>query len=164
MSSATATFDQLCAHAREVALLTSTQSLLEWDERTKMPPAGGAYRAEQVSYLAGLIHKRQTQPEVGEWLRELAGSELANNIHGDTGAGLGAKGEGRRNFEMGILTDDDVLLDAAQARFERIWSGAECRGCRLKSVCPAPLDARRVDRPAPRPNAATSSCSTGRRR
>jgi len=59
-----------------------------------------------------------------------------------TGAGLGAKGEGRRNFEMGILTDDDVLLDAAQARFERIWSGKDCGACRLRSVCPKPLDER----------------------
>src|SRR3989442_193415 len=57
-----------------------------------------------------------------------------------TGAGLGAKGDGRRNFEMGILTDDDVLLDAAQARFERIWSGKECGACKLRHVCPKPLD------------------------
>jgi phosphatidylserine/phosphatidylglycerophosphate/cardiolipin synthase-like enzyme len=60
-----------------------------------------------------------------------------------TGAGLGAKGEGRRNFEMGVLTDDDVLLDVAQSRFERIWSGAECAGCKLRGVCPKPLDAPR---------------------
>jgi hypothetical protein len=33
-----ATYERLCAHAREVALLTSTQSLLGWDERTKLPP------------------------------------------------------------------------------------------------------------------------------
>jgi phosphatidylserine/phosphatidylglycerophosphate/cardiolipin synthase-like enzyme len=57
-----------------------------------------------------------------------------------TGAGLGAKGDGRRNFEMGILTDDDVLLDAAQARFDRIWSGKDCGACKLRHVCPKPLD------------------------
>ena len=57
-----------------------------------------------------------------------------------TGAGLGAKNEGRRNFELGIVTDDDVLLDAAQLRFDRIWSGKECGSCRLRSSCPAPLD------------------------
>jgi phosphatidylserine/phosphatidylglycerophosphate/cardiolipin synthase-like enzyme len=57
-----------------------------------------------------------------------------------TGAGLGAKAEGRRNFEMGIATDDDVLLDATQARFERIWSGRECGNCRLRAECPGPLD------------------------
>jgi phosphatidylserine/phosphatidylglycerophosphate/cardiolipin synthase-like enzyme len=57
-----------------------------------------------------------------------------------TGAGLGAKGEGRRNFEMGILTDDEAMLDAAQERFERIWSGRECGACKLRAVCPRPLD------------------------
>jgi phosphatidylserine/phosphatidylglycerophosphate/cardiolipin synthase-like enzyme len=59
-----------------------------------------------------------------------------------TGAGLGARGEGRRNFELGITTDDDVLLDAAQLRFDRIWQGRECGSCKLRSVCPKPLDIR----------------------
>ena len=61
-----------------------------------------------------------------------------------TGAGLGAKGEGRRNFELGISTDDDVLLDVTQARFERIWRGAECGNCRLRAECPGPLDVPRA--------------------
>jgi len=64
-----------------------------------------------------------------------------------TGAGLGAKAEGRRNFEMGIATDDDLLLDSTQARFDGIWRGRECGNCRLRSACPAPLDgARRATR------------------
>ncbi|HET9934146.1 MAG TPA: phospholipase D-like domain-containing protein, partial [Polyangiaceae bacterium] len=63
-----------------------------------------------------------------------------------TGAGLGARGDGRRNFEMGFGTDDDVLLDAAQQRFDRIWSGRDCGACRLRSECPAPLDVRRRSR------------------
>ncbi|HEX2477267.1 MAG TPA: carboxypeptidase M32, partial [Lacipirellulaceae bacterium] len=83
-----ATYEKMCAHAREVALLHSTQSLLGWDERTKLPPAGGSYRAEQMSYLAGMIHKRETAPEVGEWLAELADSPLAADPHGDTGADI----------------------------------------------------------------------------
>jgi carboxypeptidase Taq len=86
MDTAQQTYERLCAHTRETTLLSSAQSLLEWDERTKMPPAGGAYRAEQVSFLAGLIHKRQTQPEVGGWLGQLAVSALAKDPHGETGA------------------------------------------------------------------------------
>lgn len=70
-----------------------------------------------------------------------------------TGAGLGAKGEGRRNFEMGVLVDDDVLLDAAQLRFDRIWSGKECGACRLRSTCPAPLDQPRAPVAPQRPPA-----------
>ena len=57
-----------------------------------------------------------------------------------TGAGLGAKGSGKRNFELGVITDDAQLLDQVQALFERVWSGAECAGCKLREVCPGPLD------------------------
>ena len=57
-----------------------------------------------------------------------------------TGAGLGAKGSGRRNFELGIVTDDAPLLDQVQGMFERIWSGGECGRCKLRDVCPGPLD------------------------
>jgi phosphatidylserine/phosphatidylglycerophosphate/cardiolipin synthase-like enzyme len=56
-----------------------------------------------------------------------------------TGAGLGAKGAGRRNFELGIVTDDSALLDQVQALYERIWTGGECEPCRLRAECPGPL-------------------------
>ena len=65
-----------------------------------------------------------------------------------TGAGLGAKGEGRRNFEMGVVVEDDVLLDTVQSRFDRIWSGRECGACQLRSICPKPLDQRGAAGPA----------------
>jgi phosphatidylserine/phosphatidylglycerophosphate/cardiolipin synthase-like enzyme len=58
-----------------------------------------------------------------------------------TGAGIGAKHEERRDFEMGILSRDERLLDATQEAFDRIWRGAECAGCRLRDACPMPLDA-----------------------
>ncbi len=58
-----------------------------------------------------------------------------------TGAGLGAKGTGRRNFEVGMLTDDDGVLDTMQELYDRIWRGAQCGGCRLREQgCEAPLD------------------------
>ena len=79
-------FDSLCAHARETALLESIESLLGWDERTYLPPAAGAYRAEQMTYLSGVVHQRHTDPRLGQWLSELAGSELAKDPHSDEGA------------------------------------------------------------------------------
>jgi phosphatidylserine/phosphatidylglycerophosphate/cardiolipin synthase-like enzyme len=57
-----------------------------------------------------------------------------------TGAGLGAKGEHRRNFELGIVTDDDAMLDAVQGRYDALWRGVECGKCRLRAECEAPLD------------------------
>jgi phosphatidylserine/phosphatidylglycerophosphate/cardiolipin synthase-like enzyme len=62
-----------------------------------------------------------------------------------TGAGLGAKGEGKRNFELGLCTEDFETVDRIKALFEAVWSGAECAACRLRSVCPDP-----IGQPAPR--------------
>jgi phosphatidylserine/phosphatidylglycerophosphate/cardiolipin synthase-like enzyme len=66
-----------------------------------------------------------------------------------TGAGLGAKGTGRRNFELGMVTDDALLLDDVQEIFDRIWRGAECAACKLRDVCPRPLDVARIPRRLP---------------
>lgn len=76
-------YERLLAHARETALLKSTAEILQWDEETYLPPAGVEYRAEQMAYLAGLIHKRETDPAVGEWLTELADRSGEDS---DTGA------------------------------------------------------------------------------
>jgi phosphatidylserine/phosphatidylglycerophosphate/cardiolipin synthase-like enzyme len=57
-----------------------------------------------------------------------------------TGAGLGAKGVGRRNFELGFTGKDDGILDRVQELYDRIWRGAACKGCKLRPLCPQPLD------------------------
>jgi phosphatidylserine/phosphatidylglycerophosphate/cardiolipin synthase-like enzyme len=57
-----------------------------------------------------------------------------------TGAGLGAKGTGRRNFELGFAGSDDGLLDRVQEIYDRVWRGAACKGCKLRDICPSPLD------------------------
>jgi carboxypeptidase Taq len=79
------TYEKLCAHCRETALLGSIESLLGWDERTLLPASAGDYRAEQMTYLAGMIHRRETEPKLGEWLAELVESPLAGDPHSDEG-------------------------------------------------------------------------------
>jgi len=74
-----------------------------------------------------------------------------------TGAGLGAKGSGRRNFELGFATADNGLLDRTQELYERVWRGAECGACKLRDVCPAPLDGPRVVGRVARPRRAGAS-------
>lgn len=68
------------------------------------------------------------------------GSTLYLGSANFTGAGLGAKGEHRRNFEAGIVTDDEWLLDEMQGTFDAIWTGKHCGACQLRSECPRPLD------------------------
>lgn len=57
-----------------------------------------------------------------------------------TGAGLGAKGDGRRNFEMGIWTSSPLMIDAVMEQFNALWEGRQCTGCQRKDVCPVPLE------------------------
>ncbi len=78
-------YEQLCQHARETALLTATESMLGWDERTLMPSEAAEFRAEQLTLLAGMIHKRRTDPRLGDWLGELAQSPLAADPHSVSG-------------------------------------------------------------------------------
>ena len=76
-------YDTLCHLTRETALLQSIEALIGWDERTYMPPAAGEYRAEQMTYLAGVIHQRRTDRRIGELLAGLAVGPLAKDKHSD---------------------------------------------------------------------------------
>src|SRR3954467_8824513 len=81
-----AAFDELCSLSREAALIESAEAALGWDERTYMPLAAGEYRAEQMTYLTGLAHQKRTSKRLGEFLGELAASDLVKDPHTDAGA------------------------------------------------------------------------------
>lgn len=74
--SAAEAHDELIRRAKETALLASCAAVLEWDQRTYMPPKGSAHRAEQVALLAGMVHQKATAPEIGELLAQLEGGAL----------------------------------------------------------------------------------------
>jgi phosphatidylserine/phosphatidylglycerophosphate/cardiolipin synthase-like enzyme len=57
-----------------------------------------------------------------------------------TGAGLGAKAEGKRNFELGVWTESPAMIDAVLEQFNALWEGECCATCRRKDVCPVPLE------------------------
>ena len=76
-------YQELIDRNKEIATINSCSSLLGWDERTYMPRAGSAGRADQLSYLAGLTHKKFTDPRIGEILTELEHSELVKDEFSD---------------------------------------------------------------------------------
>ena len=105
------------------------------------PPSGPLQRelARLAKNAAGV--KMRRCPRVHLKMIVVDGKLLYLGSANLTGAGLGAKGDARRNFEMGIVTDSESMLDAAQERFDRIWRGRECSACAMRSVCDKPLDA-----------------------
>jgi phosphatidylserine/phosphatidylglycerophosphate/cardiolipin synthase-like enzyme len=62
-----------------------------------------------------------------------------------TGAGLGAKADGRRNLEMGIWTRSTSLIDPVLEQFNALWEGRHCTGCKRRDVCPVPLEEPSAD-------------------
>ena len=104
------------------------------------PPSGPMTRS--LARAKPLRARMKMCPRVHLKMIATDGASLYLGSANFTGAGLGAKGDGRRNFEMGVVTDDDVLLDAAQARFDRIWRGKECASCKLYDRCPSPIAKR----------------------
>lgn len=75
------TYQQVCRELQEVQLLQTTQALLEWDQQTYLPQQGGAYRAEQVSFLAGEVHRRKSDPRLREKLQNLAHAPEIGRAH-----------------------------------------------------------------------------------
>jgi len=57
-----------------------------------------------------------------------------------TGAGLGAKGDTRRNIEWGIWTQSPPMIDSIMQQFNTLWEGARCGDCGRRDICPVPLE------------------------
>jgi phosphatidylserine/phosphatidylglycerophosphate/cardiolipin synthase-like enzyme len=122
-------FRSLAARGVEVRLLHGC--LPSGPFRTTLGRLGGARRAGIALRRCPRVHLKMVAVD---------GSLLYLGSANFTGAGLGVRSDGRRNFEAGIVTDDELLLDEMQASFQSIWSGRECKSCRLRRECPAPLD------------------------
>ena len=69
----------------EISDLSSAVALLWWDERTKMPPAGAADRAEHSATLVRVIHQRLASDHLGELLDRARG-EVDGHEDGDEAA------------------------------------------------------------------------------
>ena len=52
-----------------------------------------------------------------------------------TGAGMGAKSEHKRNFESGIITDEEEIVAKVMEQFDNIWRGTHCPQCQRKQFC-----------------------------
>ncbi|HEY3821131.1 MAG TPA: phospholipase D family protein [Polyangiaceae bacterium] len=134
------------ARGRYVPILDTLQSLCDRGVQVRIlhaTPPSGPFRDELAGRAARLTRPRfemRLCPRVHMKMIAIDGALLYLGSANFTGAGLGAKGDGRRNFELGIATDDEWMLDRAQARFEAIWRGGECGACKLRRECPGPLD------------------------
>ena len=57
-----------------------------------------------------------------------------------TGAGLGIKGSGTRNFEAGFITTDPEIVGAIMTQFDEVWLGRFCNDCKRRDYCHDPIN------------------------
>ncbi len=144
------------ARGRYVPILDTLQSLCDRGVHVRLlhaTPPSGPFRQELAARAERLqppVFQMRACPRVHMKMIAIDGGLLYLGSANFTGAGLGAKGDGRRNFELGVLTDDEWMLDQAQARFDFVWRGAECGTCKLRGECPRPLDTLAAPRPRAR--------------
>lgn len=56
-----------------------------------------------------------------------------------TGAGIGAKGIHKRNFEAGFLFDDTQQIQQLMDWIDELYLGEHCRQCKRREFCPDPI-------------------------
>jgi phosphatidylserine/phosphatidylglycerophosphate/cardiolipin synthase-like enzyme len=56
-----------------------------------------------------------------------------------TGAGIGMKSDGKRNFEAGILTDEPEIVEQTMNQFDDVWIGKHCKSCKRRGFCADPI-------------------------
>lgn len=139
------------ASGRYVSIVEVLRDLSRRGVDVRILHAASPSRAFQASFgrvtkrAAAAVHLRQCV-RLHTKMIAIDGSLLYLGSANFTGAGLGAKAETRRNFESGILTDDEHLLDEMQGWFDALWRGRLCAGCGRRRDCPKPIDALPITR------------------
>jgi len=65
-------YSDLVEKLEEISRLDGVMSTLHWDQEVIMPSGAAECRAKQISALAGVIHERSIDPELGECLSTLS--------------------------------------------------------------------------------------------
>ncbi len=63
-------YDRLRAAMREIGHARSVLALLGWDQETMMPRRGAPARAEQIAFMARLVHERLSHPALADRIAE----------------------------------------------------------------------------------------------
>ena len=103
----------------ELSDLTALARLAAWDQRTMMPPEGGAERGEQLATLERLAHERATGDEVGEWLAALEAADL-------DGIDAEIVRLARRDFDRARRVPGELAaeIERASSEGQTIWQAA----------------------------------------
>ncbi|MEM6464468.1 MAG: carboxypeptidase M32 [Pseudomonadota bacterium] len=109
----------LLDHVKKTTALSQVAGLISWDQETMMPVNGAAQRAEQAGTLASVIHAREADPRVADWIADIDGGSLSafdkRNV-----------AEAQRAYDRATKIPSRLAEESAKAASEgqRIWAKA----------------------------------------
>lgn len=70
-------YEDLLDHQKQTMALGRISGLLSWDQEVMMPRKGADSRAEQSGALSAVMHDRNTDPRIGDWLDAIPANDLS---------------------------------------------------------------------------------------
>ncbi|TCP60534.1 carboxypeptidase Taq [Rhodovulum bhavnagarense] len=112
-------YHDLIAFQRETEALALVAGRLGWDQETMMPRGAAHQRAEEIGALETALHRRRTDPRVGEWLAALEGEALDDVARAQVR-------HIRRGHERATRLPDTLSAELARvtSRAQGIWAEA----------------------------------------
>jgi len=111
MTSQAQSYAALLAELREISLLSSTSSILGWDEQTHLPRKAASFRGDQLSLLARLAHDRLVSPKLGDLLACLESSSFLGA--GDSDAAVNVR-QTRRTVDRARKVPSSLVEELAR--------------------------------------------------
>ena len=109
----------LLDHLKKTAALSQIAGLISWDQEAMMPKAGAAQRVEQAGALASVIHARNADPRIGEWIGDIDLAGLSQFDRRNVS-------EAQRSYDRATKIPSRLAEESARASSEgqRVWAQA----------------------------------------
>ena len=73
-------WNNLGAYLKETQILGSIQNTLYWDQNTGMPKKGASWRSEQLTYIAKVLHERNSSEEFSNLIQSAKNENADPNV------------------------------------------------------------------------------------
>jgi len=112
-------YDDLMTFQRETEALGQVSMRLGWDQETMMPRGAAAQRADEMGALEGVLHRRRTDPRVGDWLAAIDDAALDE-------VGRAQLRHIRRSYSRATRLPETLAAEIARvtSRAQGIWAEA----------------------------------------
>ena len=110
-------YQKLERRLEEISRLGGIMGILHWDQEVIMPSGAAESRASQMGVLAGTIHEKSTDPEMGKLLDAL---DQENSFTAFEQCNIR---EARREYDMETKVPKDLVMEMAElsSKGHQVW-------------------------------------------